>query len=295
MSLKIFIISSYAALLKLYPTGFQHEYAEEMNTVFIDLVESTDKGNRWKAVRCFLNECLCLPGCLIREYYDAIGGRKMKTTKQNLVITSIGFMSLFLILSIVNGYYRSQPAGNWTHTTTTLFLVIDFILQGILYGVLGGIAISIVLPSTNRKQMMLACGIGYLISSFITGEGYWEVLGISTKWINQNWESFLVYASSPMNGFLIGLIVGWVWKGWKAGLIFSIASTIIFTLGFWTNYLSWYVLTNVFRDNILFGRSWLMVNWIVGYLLFGGVVGILWGILMDRIQRFPLFSSNVIN
>jgi hypothetical protein len=138
--------------------------------------------------------------------------------------------------------------------------------------------------------MMAACGFGYVAGTLMTGPACWESLGVSVAWVKGDWESVFVYAEYPVTGLILGLLAGTLWKGWKAGMLLGTASGLIFTAGFWLNYGSWNLLfgpgmKTLVQAKIVNTEAWNFVCWLIGYTLFGGIVGIFWGILLERSRR----------
>jgi hypothetical protein len=107
----------FSTFSKLYPQEYRRRYSEELISVFLDMLEDSDKPGGWRAVRCLLRECACLPVCLIREYLSAFQGGSMKSTAQILAATISGFLALFFLDGVERGLslvvfgpaYRSQP------------------------------------------------------------------------------------------------------------------------------------------------------------------------------------------
>jgi hypothetical protein len=294
MNLRESVFSIFSGLSRLYPKNYQQKYAEDMKSVFRDILEdSGNSGNvvNWHAIRCLLREFACLPGCLIREYGSANGGADMKSTHPFLSFTTLGFVSLFLLFGIQVGAIRSFSNFAWMRQPG--FLLLFLLINGILFGGMGGSAIGFALSIKNKIPMMMVCGLGYLAGNLLTEPSYWNALGIPIDWANEDWRtSFFIYVASPVTGFFIGLFAGLLWRGWKSGLVFGLASSVIFTGGFLANFSSWsfFFHQGAFRmqtdEHVMFSmQTWCFICWLIGYAIFGGIVGILWGILLDRVPR----------
>jgi hypothetical protein len=288
MNLRESVYSLFSWLSGLYPKEYRKKYSKDMKLVFLDILEDSGSSGGWHAVRALLDEFACLPGCLIREYFAGNGGSRMNSSRRIITVTASRFLLLFLLLSIEFGVLRIFSASTLTARPEIRLLLL--LLNGILNGLLIGGTIGWVLSIDNKIAMMIACGMGYVPGTFLTGPSYWEALGIPVKWINGDWEAFFIYAASPLTGMLIGLMAGWLWRGWKAGIIVGLASSMIFTVGFWMNYASWQLLFGRGMDlmsqtGMNYMAAWNFICWIIGYALFGGIVGILWGVLLDRIPR----------
>jgi hypothetical protein len=298
MSIVDSLIKAYEIALRIYPKEFKNQFSEEMQLVFIDLVKSPQINNKRLAVSAFLRECWHLPGCIIRAYCELSGEVIMNTIKRNLLFPSIGFTITFVLIAWKNGIYRAMVDGYWIFSNLPLFLILSILFEGVLFGLLCGGAIAIALSKTKRIPIMLAAGLGYIIGYLMSAPAYWKLMGIPIDAIKGSWETLLIYTGYPIMGFVIGLMVGGVWRGLKAGLILAIGSSIIFELGYWANYLSWDILANPhgilvrIYPNSFSNNSWIMINWIVGYLFYGCVVGCLWGLLSNRVNHLKTFSLN---
>jgi hypothetical protein len=284
MNLREFVYSIFSGLSRLYPKEYQQKYSEEMKSVFLDILEDPSGSDNWHAIRCLLREFACLPVCLLREYFFLSGGCLMKSTRQIISITSLGFISLYLILGIQFGtlfafynFSSSQPPQ-----IILLFLMID----GILFGIFVGGAIGYVLSIRNKATMIAICGVAYIAPRFLLNLD--SLMPI--PWMNYDWQLFLLYVSSPFCGICFGFLVGLVWKGWKTGIAFGLASGFIVTIAFWSNravapFLMEQGMNRIVDAKILSEELWLFIFWLSSSLIYGGIVGILWGILLDRLPR----------
>ena len=59
----------YSLTLRLYPTGFRREYAEEMRAVFLEMLQDASKNGQSKSVRIFLREIADLPANLFCQFW----------------------------------------------------------------------------------------------------------------------------------------------------------------------------------------------------------------------------------
>jgi hypothetical protein len=282
MNFRKSVYSIFSWLSRLYPKEYQQEYSEDMKSVFLDILE--ESGN-WHAIRCLLRECVCLPACLLREYFSIYGGGKMKSTRQIISATIIGFISLNLLLEFLSRtlfpshqYYSPQPLGN---------ILLQLILTGILYGIFVGGAIGFAFSIKNKLAIMAIYGFAFSITAFI----------ISSPWIfrfpNPWWEyvgdSFFFYAETPFVFFCIGLLSGFLWKGWKMGIVFGLASSLLFTIGWWITLAA---LSFVWGQGMIgivdvqtLSEKLPTAHWLAFDLIYGGILGILWGIFLDRLLR----------
>ncbi len=288
MNFREFAFSVFSVFSRLYPAEYQQKYSEDMKSVFLDVLKDSDGTGGWHTIQCLLRELECLPGCLIRAYYADNEGGRMNSSLRIISLTASRFLLLFLLLAIEFGVLRIFSASTIAARPEIRLLLL--LLNGILNGLLIGGTIGLVLSMDNKIPMMIACGLGYVAGTFFTGPSYWEALGIPVNWINADWEALFIYADSPLTGMLIGLMAGSLWRGWKVGMIVGLASSMIFTIGFWMNYASWQFLFGRGMDKLSqmganYMEAWNFICWIIGYTLFGGMVGILWGILLDRIPR----------
>jgi hypothetical protein len=287
MNLREFAYSIFSVFSRLYPKEYQQEYSEDMKSVFQDILD--DSGDR-HAVRALLRELVSLPGCLIREYLSIPEGGSMKNTRQILIATLLGFYSLFFLFAIeriiffIYLRWMDQPGQ----------FLLELIFDGIISGILAGGAIGFALSIKNKASMMMVCGLGFIAGRLLTGPIYWKMLGIPTAWVNSEWETLCIYAALPVTGFLVGGFAGLLWKGLKSGIVFGLASGLIFTVGLLAQWLAQNSIWNLLFDqgvmqtvdpNSLSDNFRLLFGMLISYSILGGIVGILWGVLLDRLPR----------
>jgi len=285
MNLKDFVFSIFSGLSRLYPKEYQQKYSEDMKSVFLDILEESGNSGNWHAIRCLLRECACLPACLLHEYFSVNGGGHMKSTRQIISATIFGFISLNFLLSIVEKtllvFYNNSPEQ------PPESVLLQLIINGILFGIFIGGAIGYAFSIKNKSAMMAICGLAYLAPMVLLNPA---VLGLPNPWLDDGRAQFLLYASSPLFGFCFGLLIGLLWRGWKTGIVFGLASGLIFTIGFWSNRAAMSFVWNQGMDRIVDAKIlseelWYVIYWLASNLLYGGIVGILWGILLDRLPR----------
>ncbi len=285
MNLKAFFYLIFSGLSRLYPKEFQEKYSEEMKSVFLDILEDSGASGNWHAIQCLLREFVYLPVCLLREYSSVNGGELMKSTRQVISASLFGFISLHFLLGIQSGtvlvFYNNSPAQPME------IMILQLIIGGILFGILIGGSISYVLSIKNKTAMMAICGLAYLAPRVLLNP---EVLGFPNPWIDKGWGQLLLYTASPIYGFCFGMLVGLLWKGWKTGIVIGLASSLIFTIGFWSNRAAMSFVYNQGMDRIvdtkiLSVNLWIFIYWVANNLLYGVIIGILWGILLDRLPR----------
>jgi hypothetical protein len=297
MNLKSFVLSIFSGLSRLYPKEYQKEYSEEMKSVFLDILEDSGNSGNWHAIQCLLRECFYLPGCLVREYLSNTGGGRMKSTRQILSVTTLAFISLFILFAVMNEAYWSLT--NFAGITQPGFRVLWLIFDGIISGILAGGAIGFALSVKNKVPTMVMCGLGFIAGRLLTEPGYWDMLGIPTGWVNSDWGTALVYAASPVTGLFVGVLVGLLWKGWKSGIVFGLASSLIFSIALLGNYSSANFLVahgilQIVDPKFASDTLRLFLFSLITYSIFGGIAGILWGVLLDRLPRMQWLrpSSN---
>jgi hypothetical protein len=285
MNLRESVYSIFSGLSGLYPEEYQQKYSEEMKSVFLDILEDSSGSGNWHAIRCLLREFACLPASLLREYFSFNGGGLMKSTRQVISVTVLGFISLYFILGIQSGTFIAFY--NFSPEPPTGIMLLSLLIDGILFGVIVGGIIDFVLSIKNKVRMISICGLAYLAPRFLLHP---EALGISIPWMNYDWQLFLLYISSPFYGICFGFLVGLAWKGWKTGIAFGLASGLMVTIAFWSNravapFLMEQGMNRIVDAKILSEELWLFIFWLTSSLIYGGIVGILWGILLDRLPR----------
>jgi hypothetical protein len=283
------VFSIFSGLSRLYPKEYQQKYSEDMKSVFREILE--DSGG-WHAIRALLRECFSLPGCLVREYLSISEGGSMKTTRQILAATMLGFFFLFFLFAIERILFRFLFAQEWADQPRIFLL--ELIIDGTISGILVGGAIGFAISIKNKVAMMAVCGLGFIAGRVLTGPIYWKMLGIPTAWVNSEWETFCIYAALPVTGFFVGGFAGLLWKGLKSGIVFGLASSLIFTVGLIAQLLAQNSIWNLLFDqgimqtvdpNSLSDNLRLLIGMLISYSILGGIVGILWGILLDRLPR----------
>ena len=286
------LIQIHSLFLRLYPPSFRNQFGDEIHKVFCDLLDEAGSHNFWQIFLCFGRECRALPGNVIRAHIDAVGELPMLSNRRIIQINTIGFGIAFILMALLNfvtRYYLFPLQGDMHPIIVYIFWLL---FAGILMGFLGGGAIAISIAPQRKLPFILASGFGYVLSLFLTGPSIWAVLGLPTDWVTSSLESFFVLGSEFVNGLLVGLMIGWVWKGWKTGLIFGLMSGIIFELGFWVNWLVLFVMNANLQHNLTGSTAaelgWILLTWAIAYLLFGAVVGVLWGILVGRVRRMSI-------
>jgi hypothetical protein len=287
MNFREIALSAFSGISRLYPKEYQQEYSEDLKSVFNDILEDPDGSGNWHAARSLLREFIYLPGCLIREYLSFPGEVPMKTTRQILGVTLLGFISLFSLLGIERIIFHFFLARNWIDQQGILLL--ELIIDGTASGILAGGAIGFALAVRNKAPMMAACGFGFVAGRLLTGPGYWDMLGIPTRWVNSDWQVLFMLAASPVTGLLVGGLAGLLWKGWKSGMIFSLVSSLIFTVGLLGQYV-WilffdYRMLHTVDPLSLSGNLRLFLGTLISYSILGAIAGVLWGILLDRLPR----------
>jgi hypothetical protein len=273
----------FSALTRLYPGDFREQYAADLNSVFLDILE--DSGGGLHAVWPLLREIAFLPVCLCREHLSVEGGGNTKSTRQVMLATLFGFLFFQFLMGIQAGTLIAFTDFHGADTPALSWFVL--LSGGMLFGVFVGGAIGYVLSIKNIVAMMTACALAYMAPKFLINL---DALGILAPQVYKGWTTFILYAASPTYGFCYGFTAGLFWRGWKAGIAFGLASSLLFTIGFWTNRTVMFSLYRLGMDriigaNILPEEWWLFVYWIANSLSYGGIVGFLWGILLDRFPR----------
>jgi hypothetical protein len=288
MNLREAVDSIFSGLSSLYPKEYQKDYSDDMKSVFRDILDDTGGSGNGHVLRALLKEFACLPGCLVREYLSIPEGGTVKTSRQILNATLIGFLSLFFLFAVERILYRVLLTQNWIDVRGMFLL--ELIIDGAISGILAGGAIGYALSIKNKVPMMAVCGAAFIAGRLLTGPPYWDMLGISTQWVTSEWQVLLMLAASPVTGLLVGILAGLLWKGWKTGIVFGLASSLIFTLGLLGQFFFWYVLFNHGMPQILDPEFMsptlrLFIGTLISYSILGGIVGILWGVLLDRLPR----------
>jgi hypothetical protein len=283
----------FSALLRLYPTEFRRVYGEELELVFHDLLSAGEPADRAHAWRCLAREIATIPAGLIREYFSAFGGNLMKSSRHVLAVTVAGFFLLFLMLAFEFGYYRSQPGLGWLHSAAALWILL--LIEGILFGLLGGGSLALALSVKRKVPMLILCGLGYVAATALTGPAYWIGTGIQFPWLTPDHETLLIYSYFPLLGLVLGVSAGLFWKGWKTAAILGLMGALIFAIGYWLNFISWWIIYGLGVDRLVRNggvplATWVILCWSIGYALVGIAVGILWGILIRRVQGRPASS-----
>ena len=285
MNLRKSIYSIFAGLSRFYPKEYQQEYSEDMKSVFLDILEDSGNAGNGHALQSLLRECICLPACLLREYLHVKGDDRMKSTRQVISATVFGFLSMFFLLGFEVGMLvvffgldnLRGPGIEWLILLT----------GGVLYGILAGGAIAYVLSIKNKAVMMFTCGLAFLAPHVILSQ---DALGFLNPWKGEGWSSFLFYASSPICGFCFGMLIGLLWKGWKTGIAFGLAGAVVETT-VWgisnaVQSLIWHQgLEGILNANTLSAKLWVLIYYLASWMFYGGMLGILWGILLDRLPR----------
>jgi hypothetical protein len=284
MNLKESVFSFFSVFSRLYPKEYQQKYSKDMRSVFLDMLEdSNDSGNR-HAVGCLLREIACLPACLLREHFPVNGGDPMKSTRQVISATVLGFICFRFLLGIQEGTVLTIYNGSPVQPPEIILLQI--ILGGIFCGIFVGGAIGYVLSIRNKAAMMAVCGLAYMAPRFLMVP---VALGNFIPW-NDGVESFLLYATPPFYGFCFGMLAGLPWKGWKTGIVFGLAGALFSIIGFLgIRAAQTFVLEQglywIFDSKTSSATLWIFVYWLASNLLAGGIAGILWAILLDRLPR----------
>jgi hypothetical protein len=294
MNLREFVYSVFSGFTRLYPKDYQQKYAEEMKSVFWDILEDSGDSGGWHAIRTLLREWLSLPACLFREYFSGNGESYMKTPRQIIGVTTMGFISLFILFAIKYGALYSFFL-DFSRRQPPVFYWLSLVMDGILFGVLVGGSICVALSLKNKVAMMIFSGLAFAVAMFLVQPAYWEGLGISMLQRNGGLGSFFLHAASPILGLCIGLPIGLFWRGWKTGIVFGLASGLFFTLGSLTNRFFWPFLLDqgtlhFVSTKIMSAELWKFISWLINYSIYGGTVGFLWGVLLDRLPRLHLMN-----
>src|SRR5690606_39014334 len=134
---------------------------------------------------CLIRECACLPACLLREYFSVNEGGLMKSTRQIISATIVGFISLMFLISILEkiilSFYPNSPA------TPPEIMLLQIIINGIFFGIFIGGAIGYALSIKTKATMMAICGLAYLAPIFLFNP---MVLGLPNFWLYDGWDLF---------------------------------------------------------------------------------------------------------
>ncbi len=230
MNCKKFVYSVFSVFTSLYPKEYQQEYSEDMKSVFLDILDDFGNTGRLNVVRILLRECACLPICILREHFSFTGGGLMRSTRKIISIASLGFISFYLIQGVQSGTLIGFL--NFSTSQPPQIILLLLLMDGILFGIFVGGAIGYILSVKHKTGMMAICGAAYILPKFLLNLD----LFIPIPWMmNMGWAYFILYISSPISGFCFGLITGFYWKGWKSGIAFGLASSVLTTIGFWIN------------------------------------------------------------
>ena len=216
----------------------------------------------------------------------------MKSPRQIISASIFTFITLYFLLGIQQGtiiafydYETLQSPGiNW----------LMLITGGILFGILVGGAMAFILSIKNIAGLMVLCGFAYMAPRILLNP---QVLGFPNPWMDEGWAQYLLYASSPFCGFCFGMAVGRFWNGWKTGIVFGLAGGLTFTIGWWIfhsaqSFILGQGIDWIFNANTPSVKILVLLYWSVSCVLYGAIVGILWGILLDRLPRMKLIGTS---
>jgi hypothetical protein len=277
------IISAYSKILNLYPQSYKIQFANEQLIVFQDQIQDSKQKGFWKLSRCITHEFLAILASIFSEYIHSSGEKEMLPFKRIFNINLLSFTSTFVLIAIVDfiGRYGLDYSNN---IPKPINYVIWLISVGVIMAFCGWF-VSASIAAKNKPWYALAFGLGYIICNLLTSTIFWEKLGLQ---FSSSIDTFFVNYSPLIQGIVIGLLFGWLWKGWKISVISAIAGGIIFELGYAANWLILFILYTQIHNpipltNLGYGR--ILVNWILAYLIFGLVIGCLWGIMINRINK----------
>ncbi len=278
------IIAIYSYFINLYPDSFRKQFGDELKDVFSSLVAEAFSKGTWHVFKCIGREFYFLPGSILRAYMDSLGEIHMFPTRKVVKINTLGFSFTFALLALLNFFTRiglqSVPS-----IPNTIIYTGWIIFAGIIMGFCGYI-VAISLSAQRKDLIVLSFGVGYALSLIMTGPSIWSAFGISTEWVKGTIESVFVLGSSLVSGCVVGFIFGLVRQGWKAGFWYAIAGGIIFELGYVMNWITLFGINTFLMSRISFSffsdPRWIAVIWVSAYLVFGAVVGSLWGLLIGR-------------
>jgi hypothetical protein len=276
------IISFYSKFLNLYPQSYKIQFANEQLIVFQDQIQDSKQKGFWKLLRCITHEFLAIFASIFSEYIHSSGEKEMPPFKRIININLLSFTFTFVLIAIVNfiGRYGLDYSSNIPKP-------INYIIWLITLGLIMGFCGWFVSASIAAKKMVyaFAFGLSYIICNLLTGTIFWEKLGFE---FSPSVDTFFVNFSPLIQGVVIGLLFGWLWKGWKISAISAIAGGIIFELGYAANWLILFIVSSQIHEHISpanLGYGRILVNWILAYLIFGLVIGCLWGLMINRINK----------
>lgn len=274
------IVCVYSKLLNLYPSFYKNRFKNEQLIVFQEKLQDERQYGFLKRLTCICHEILSLMAGVIDSYIELLGGKEMFAFKRILTTNLVCFTTTFVLLALVNviGRYGLDYSSN---IPKPLNYVIWLFLSGVIMAFCGWFVSSSI--SVKRKfPYAIAFGGGYILSRLTTSTYFWSEIGISTT---SSWESFTVLFSSMVDGLIIGLLFGGLWKGWKASILYAVSGGIIFELGYWANWLTLYFF-NIQLQHVVIpgnvGYGWIILSWVLAYVFFGLIIGGLWSILIDR-------------
>jgi hypothetical protein len=159
----------FSALTRLYPGDFREQYAADLNSVFLDILE--DSGGGLHAVWPLLREIAFLPVCLCREHLSVEGGGNTKSTRQVMLATLFGFLFFQFLMGIQAGTLIAFTDFHGADTPALSWFVL--LSGGMLFGVFVGGAIGYVLSIKNIAAMMTACALAYMAPKFLSTSMLW--------------------------------------------------------------------------------------------------------------------------
>jgi hypothetical protein len=283
----------FSTLTRLYPREFREKYAADLNSVFLDILE--DSGGGRHAVWPLMREIACLPACLCREHLAIEGGGDIKSTRRVILGTLLGFLGFQFLMGILSGTLIAFTGFYGDLPPVKLWGLL--LLHGLLFGVFVGGGIGYALSVKKTAGMMAACALAYVVPRVFLNP---DLFGILAAPSGEEWAAFTLYAAAPVSGFCYGFAVGLLWRGWKAGLAFGLASSLLSTIGFWSDRTVMSSLYNLGMERMVGAKIlpeewWLVVYWTANSLLYGVIVGFLWGILLDRFPRIRSIARSDVN
>ena len=115
----------YAMLLRLYPPSFYADFADEMQTTFIDALDDSAQHGKFALIRICLIELYSLPGVLVRAHWQARSVAIMETARVSwfeMLCAAIPFM-LYLTFPII------QPLQFDLGAVVILFFLVAFFVS----------------------------------------------------------------------------------------------------------------------------------------------------------------------
>jgi hypothetical protein len=203
----------YNHILRLYPSGFQEDYAEEMRTVFKIQIEDT-LPNSWAAIRITWRELRPLPGLLLSAHWRERRNSPMKTglerwfvqpegSWKEMILAGLPFVMFALpgVFSLFPAIMDLPPAIGFTIITLMALILI----------VVGIIGLLVRLP---RWSLVYA---GALLT-LVTLGGLAVIANFSS--LPVNWGSHLTTATFLLIHLVILflLVVGIIWIASKIPL-----------------------------------------------------------------------------